>query len=120
MMLYSVCAVEESVQFRLPQGMEPVAMPPAEETFASPVLSSQIRTSFAGGTLARQENLQLLHTRVLPEEYALLKKQLREMDAAAIAANYTMDCIRCTAKLDNHWYGAAFEPVLGNLIDALK
>ena len=40
-------------------------------------------------------------------------------DAAAIAANYTMDCIRCTASLDNHWYGAAFEPVLGNLIQAL-
>ncbi len=40
-------------------------------------------------------------------------------DAAAIAANYTMDCIRCTAELDNHWYGAAFEPVLGNLIQAL-
>ena len=41
-------------------------------------------------------------------------------DAAAIAANYTMDCIRCTAKLDNHWYGAAFEPVLGKLIEALQ
>lgn len=41
-------------------------------------------------------------------------------DAAAIAANYTMDCIRCTAQLDNHWYGAAFEPVLGNLIQALN
>ena len=41
-------------------------------------------------------------------------------DAAAIAANYTMECIRYTATLDNHWYGAAFEPVLGKLIDALK
>ena len=41
-------------------------------------------------------------------------------DAAAIAANYTMACIRCTAKLDNHWYGAAFEPVLGELIQALN
>ena len=41
-------------------------------------------------------------------------------DAAAIAANYTMECIRCTASLDNHWYGAAFEPVLGKLIEALK
>ncbi len=41
-------------------------------------------------------------------------------DAAAIAANYTMDCIRYTATLDNHWYGAAFEPVLGNLIQALQ
>ena len=41
-------------------------------------------------------------------------------DAAAIAANYTMECIRYTATLDNHWYGAAFEPVLGKLIDMLK
>ena len=41
-------------------------------------------------------------------------------DAASIAANYTMDCIRCTASLDNHWYGAAFEPVLGKLMKALQ
>ena len=41
-------------------------------------------------------------------------------DAAAIAGNYTMECILCTAALDNHWYGAAFEPVLGKLIDMLK
>ena len=41
-------------------------------------------------------------------------------DAAAIAANYTVECIRFTATLDNHWYGAAFEPVLGKLIDDLK
>ena len=41
-------------------------------------------------------------------------------DAAAIAANYTMECIRYTATLHNHWYGAAFEPVLGKLIDSLK
>ncbi|MBE6928200.1 MAG: pyridoxamine kinase [Ruminococcaceae bacterium] len=41
-------------------------------------------------------------------------------DAAAIAANYTMECIKATAKLDNHWYGAAFEPVLGKLIAAIE
>lgn len=41
-------------------------------------------------------------------------------DAAGIAAEYTMDCIRTTASLPNHWYGAAFEPVLGNLIRALQ
>ena len=41
-------------------------------------------------------------------------------DAARIAADYAVECIRCTASLDNHWYGAAFEPVLGKLIDALK
>ena len=41
-------------------------------------------------------------------------------DAAAIAGNYTMECIRYTATLDNHWYGAAFEPVLGKLINALN
>ena len=37
-------------------------------------------------------------------------------EAAVIAANYTMACIKTTAELDNHWYGAAFEPVLGTLI----
>ncbi len=41
-------------------------------------------------------------------------------DAAKIAADYTVACIRYTATLDNHWYGAAFEPVLGELIAALK
>ena len=41
-------------------------------------------------------------------------------DAAKIAADYTMECIKCTAKLDNHWYGAAFEPVLDKLIEMLK
>ena len=41
-------------------------------------------------------------------------------DAAKIAADYTVSCIETTAKLDNHWYGAAFEPVLGKLIDMLK
>jgi len=40
-------------------------------------------------------------------------------DAARIAADYTVECIRETAKEDNHWYGAKFEPVLGKLIQAL-
>lgn len=41
-------------------------------------------------------------------------------EAAKIAADYTVECIKETAKLDNHWYGAAFEPVLPLLIDMLK
>lgn len=41
-------------------------------------------------------------------------------DAAKIAADYAVDCIKVTAKLDNHWYGAAFEPVLGKLIEAIN
>ena len=40
-------------------------------------------------------------------------------DAARIAADYTVECIKETAKLPGHWYGAAFEPVLGKLIDML-
>ncbi len=40
-------------------------------------------------------------------------------DAARIAADYTVECIRATAEEDNHWYGAKFEPVLGKLIAAL-
>lgn len=41
-------------------------------------------------------------------------------DAARIAADYTVECIRYTATLDNHWYGAAFEPVLEKLIEQVK
>ena len=41
-------------------------------------------------------------------------------DAARIAADYTVECIKETAKHDNHWYGAAFEPVLMKLIQALN
>lgn len=40
-------------------------------------------------------------------------------DSARIAADYTVECIRETAKLENHWYGAKFEPVLGKLIEML-
>ncbi len=41
-------------------------------------------------------------------------------EAAKIAADYTVECIKETAKEDNHWYGAAFEPVLMNLIKAVN
>ncbi len=42
------------------------------------------------------------------------------LDAAKIAAEYTMECIKATAALDNHRYGAAFEPVLGKLISMIN
>ena len=41
-------------------------------------------------------------------------------EAAKVAADYTVECIRYTATLENHWYGAAFEPVLGKLIAAIQ
>ncbi len=41
-------------------------------------------------------------------------------DAAKIAADYTLDCINTTAKMENHWYGAAFEPVLPKLAGYLR
>lgn len=40
--------------------------------------------------------------------------------AAKIAADYAVECIKETAKLENHWYGAAFEPALGKLIAAIN
>ena len=40
-------------------------------------------------------------------------------EAAKIAADYAVECMKETAKHENHWYGAAFEPVLGKLIAAL-
>ena len=40
-------------------------------------------------------------------------------EAAKIAADYTVECIKATAEEENHWYGAKFEPVLGKLIEML-
>lgn len=41
-------------------------------------------------------------------------------DSAKIAADFTVECIEETHRHENHWYGAAFEPVLGKLIEALR
>ncbi len=41
-------------------------------------------------------------------------------ESAAIAAEYTMECIKATAKIENHWYGAAFEPVMYKLIELIN
>ena len=40
-------------------------------------------------------------------------------DSARIAADYTVECIKATAGEPDHWYGAIFEPVLIQLIQAL-
>lgn len=40
-------------------------------------------------------------------------------ESAKIAADFTMECIKATAKEDNHWYGAKFETELGKLIAML-
>ena len=49
-----------------------------------------------------------------------LMKGKTAYDAAKIAANYTVECIRSTAEEENHWYGAKFEPVLDKLIAAVN
>ena len=41
-------------------------------------------------------------------------------EAARIAADYTLAGIKNTLDDPDHWYGVKFEPVLGELIDALK
>ena len=41
-------------------------------------------------------------------------------DAARIAADYAVECIRDTAGEKDHWYGAKFEPSLPKLIQALN
>lgn len=41
-------------------------------------------------------------------------------EAAQIAADYTLACIKNTLDDPDHWYGVKFEPVLGELIEALK
>ena len=40
-------------------------------------------------------------------------------ESAKIAADYTVECIKVTAGMDNHWYGAAFEPAIPCLIKML-
>lgn len=40
-------------------------------------------------------------------------------EAAKIAADFTLECIRLTAEEENHWYGAKFEPALKTLIELL-
>ncbi len=40
--------------------------------------------------------------------------------SAKIAGDYTVSCIAVTADCPEHWYGAKFEPVLGQLIRALE
>lgn len=41
-------------------------------------------------------------------------------EAARIAADYTLACIKNTLDDPDHWYGVKFEPLLGELIAALK
>ncbi|MBR2029104.1 MAG: pyridoxamine kinase [Oscillospiraceae bacterium] len=41
-------------------------------------------------------------------------------EAAKIAADYVVECIKETIKDETHWYGAKFEPVLGKLIESLR
>ena len=41
-------------------------------------------------------------------------------DAAAIAADFVVACIKQSHEIGGHWYGACFEPVLGQLIEAVK
>lgn len=41
-------------------------------------------------------------------------------DAAKIAADFTVLCIKNTAGDSAHWYGVRFEPMLGRLIEMLK
>ncbi|MBE6673341.1 MAG: pyridoxamine kinase [Ruminococcaceae bacterium] len=48
-----------------------------------------------------------------------LVKGKNAYDAAVIAADYTVACIRETANDPTHWYGARFEPVLGKLIEMI-
>lgn len=41
-------------------------------------------------------------------------------EAATIAGDYTLRCIKNTLGDEAHWYGVKFEPLLGELIEAVK
>lgn len=43
-----------------------------------------------------------------------------EFEAAKIAGDYTLLCMKNTQDDPDHWYGVKFEPVLGQLIEMLK
>lgn len=43
-----------------------------------------------------------------------------ELEAAKIAGDYTLACMKNTQDDPDHWYGVKFEPVLGQLIEMLK
>jgi len=49
-----------------------------------------------------------------------LMKGRTAYEAAQIAADYAVACIRETANEPDHWYGAKFEPMLPKLIEALN
>ena len=42
------------------------------------------------------------------------------LESAQIAADFVVECIKCTIQDEGHWYGARFEPVLYKLHDMLK
>ena len=41
-------------------------------------------------------------------------------EAAKIAGEYVLSCIRNTIDDQEHWYGVKFEPMLGELITAIR
>ena len=43
-----------------------------------------------------------------------------EMEAAKIAGDFTLLCVKNTLDDPDHWYGVKFEPLLGRLIEMLK
>lgn len=49
-----------------------------------------------------------------------LIREKTAFDAAALAADYTVECIKATALEEGHWYGAKFEPVLPYLIEKIN
>ena len=49
-----------------------------------------------------------------------LVQGLDAYESAKIAGDFTVDAIKATAGDSSHWYGAKFEPVLGNYINYIK
>lgn len=49
-----------------------------------------------------------------------LTRGISAYESAKIAADFCVECIKETAKEENHWYGAKFETVLGKLIKMLN
>ena len=81
--LFSCTDFMSEFRLKLPDGVVPEALPPPRQTFHSPAVAISQETAFADRTLTRIFRMQTLKTRLTPEDYAALKKQLRAWEPTA-------------------------------------
>ena len=83
--LYTCADFVSEFRLELPDGFVPEAMPQPKQSFHSPAVAITQEAGFADHTLTRNFRMQTLKTRISPEDYAALKKQLRAWEPFANA-----------------------------------